>query len=241
MGVFIVAECGVNWRTLDEAKKMIHTFAECGADACKFQMYRPHMVAKHPRAEELQRITMTKEMAGELKTYGETVGIEVFFTPMYPEAVDDLESLYVNRYKVRAKDATNTSLMKKVLSTGKDVIISVAGDRLDWASLDETKSKYRVKLLYCIDRYPAKDEEVHLASAFPAYRSYQSSVEYSGLSDHSPGISCSIAAAAMGAQIIEKHVMLDRSYDWIDAPVSVTPVEFKDMVHHIRRIEVLRR
>jgi len=240
MSVYVVAECGINWRDIGEAKRMIEVFKECGADACKFQMYQPHQVAAHPRAAELQKIIIEESGAKVLKEYGETCDIDVFFTPMYPEAVDILEKLYINRYKVRSKDAVNTSLLKKILETQKEVFISVANDRLDWGILDKTDTKYKVKLLYTVAKYPAKDEEVHLKTAFPALRTYVSSIEYTGLSDHTTGTTCAVAAAAMGAQIIEKHVMLDREFDWIDAPVSVTPVEFKDMVRHIRRVEVLR-
>ncbi len=240
MSVFLIAECGVNWRDLGEAKKMLEIFKECGADACKFQWYKESHVSAHPRADELKKIIFTPETAKELKEYGESLDIEVFWTPMYTQAVDELEKLDLNRYKIRSKDATNTSLIKKVLQTGKETLISVASDRLDWGALDDEKARYRVKLLYCIQRYPAKDEEVHLKYAFPAMRSYQASVEYAGWSEHTEGITAAITAAAMGASIVEKHVMLNREFDWIDAPVSVTPMEFKDMVYHIRRVEVLR-
>lgn len=237
----VVAECGVNWRSVNEAKRMIEVFKECGADACKFQWYKESLVAGHPRAEELKKIMMTPEIAKELKEYGETIDIEVFWTPMFPQAVDELEKLDLNRYKIRSKDATNISLLKRVLQTGKEVLVSVANDRLDWGALDDEKARYRVKLLYCIQRYPAKDEEVHMKYAFPALRSYQASVDYVGYSDHTTGITGCITAVAMGAQIVEKHVMLDNTTDWIDKPVSVTPIEFKEMVYHIRRAEAIRR
>jgi len=240
MSTFIVAECGINWRDLGEAKKMLEVFKECGADACKFQWYKESAVAGHPRVDELKKIMFTPEMAKELKEHAESVDIDIFWTPSYTQAVDELEKLDVNRYKIRSKDAVNTSLLKKVLQTGKETLISVASDRLDWGSLEDEKAMYRVKLLYCIQRYPAKDEEVHLKWAFPALRSYIGSNEYVGYSDHTTGITACIAAVAMGAQIVEKHVMLNREFDWIDSPVSVTPVEFKDMVYHIRRAEVMR-
>lgn len=239
--VFIVAEIGVNWQDIVEAKRMIEVFRESGADACKFQMYKETHVARHPRAEELKKILVTEEIAKELIEHGATCDIEVFFTPMYTQAVDILEKLDVNRYKVRSGDATNTSLLRKVLETRKDVMISVAGDRLDWNALDEADSRYRVQLLYCIARYPAKDSEVHLKTAFPSQRPYISSTDYAGLSDHTTGITCAIAASAMGAQIIEKHVKLGTSYNWIDDEIAVTPLEFKEMVYHIRRIEEMRR
>lgn len=246
MGVFLIAECGVNWRDLKEAKRLIEVFKEVGADACKFQMYRPHQVASHPRAKELQDIIVDEERARELKEHGESIDMEVFFTPMYLEAVDVLEKLGVNRYKIRSRDALNTSLLQKVLATGKDVMISVANDRVDWEPLmqpgpDGKELRYRVKLLHCIEHYPAPDDEVHLCAAFPALRSYRSSVEYAGVSDHTVGITCAVAAVAMGAVIVEKHVKLDNSFDWIDNRVAVTPLEFKEMVEHIRRVEVLRR
>ncbi len=240
MGVYVVAECGVNWRNIAEAKRMIEVFKECGADACKFQMYKPNMVERHPRSKDLLQIVMTEQMARELTEHGESVGVDVFFTPMYPEAVDILERLNVKKYKVRAKDADNAPLLLKVLSTKKDTYISVANNRIGWDTLDAANAKYRVKLLHCIDRYPAKDEEVHLRSVFPSYRSYISSIEYVGISDHTVGTTCCIAAVALGAEVVEKHVMLDRTTDWVDSAVSITPLEFKDMVQHIRRIEVMR-
>ncbi len=240
MSVFVVAECGVNWRSVPEAKKMIEVFKECGADACKFQYYKPAQIANHPRASELTKIAMTPEIVTALKEHGEACGIEIFWTPMFTEAVDILEKHDVNIYKIRSVDATNTSLVRKVCSLKKETFISVAGDRLDWGALDDEESRYRVKLLYCVQRYPAPDSDMHLKSAFPALRSYISNIEYAGLSDHSVGITAPIAATAMGAEIIEKHVALDNQFDWIDASVSVTPLEFKEMVKHIRRVEVMR-
>lgn len=240
-GTFIVAECGINWRDLSEAKKLIEIFGECGANACKFQMYEAEQVSTHPRAKELQSIVVTEDWAKELIAHGRACDTEVFFTPMYPDAVEMLKRLNVTRIKVRSKDATNADLLGKILATKKEVMVSVAGDRLDWDTLEEHGYRYKTRLLYCISKYPAKDDEVHLKNAFPAMRSYISSVDYSGLSDHTTGITCPVAAVAMGAMIIEKHVMLDRKFDWIDAPVSITPLEFKEMAHHIRRTEVLRR
>ena len=238
--VFIVAECGVNWRTVPEAKKMIEVFKECGADACKFQYYTPTHVNNHPRAAELKKIAMSPEIVRELMYHGRSCELEVFFTPMFTDAVDVLEKNDVNIYKIRSLDATNTSLIKKVCATSKETFISVANDRLDWGALRDTDSTYRVKLLYSTQRYPTPDNEMHLRTAFPALRSYISSTEYAGLSDHTVGITCAIAAAAMGAEVIEKHVMLDNQFDWIDKSVSITPMDFKEMVRHLRRVEVLR-
>ena len=238
--MYLIAECGVNWRDVDEAKKMIEVFEACGADAVKFQWYKESNVSKHPRAEELKKIAMTPRLARELKNHAESCGIDILWTPMFAEAVDELEKLDVNAYKIRSIDATNTSLVKKVCSTQKDTYISVANDRLDWHALDDEDSRYRVKLMYCIQRYPAPDNEVHLKLAFPSMRAYISSTDYHGLSDHTTGITCPICAAAMGAKAIEKHVMLDNQIDWIDKAVSLTPMEFKEMVYHVRRAEVLR-
>lgn len=250
MSVFVVAECGVNWVAIESdklrmAKKMIETFKECGADACKFQMYKEYHVAAHPRKDELQAIVLSEDDAKALREHGDGVGIDVFFTPMYVEAVNILERIHVNRYKIRSRDAVNVDLLKAVMATNKDMMVSVANNRVDWDVLctpgsDGKELRYRVKLLYCIEHYPTEDEEVDLTGAFPAMRRYQSSIEYAGLSDHTTGITCPIAAVAMGAKVIEKHVKLDNKYEWVDNAVAITPTEFKEMVYHIRRVEAMR-
>jgi len=120
--VFIIAECGVNWRDLVDADDMIREAAKAGADAVKFQAYQEFPMS-HPLHKELNCIRLDEQKVRYLYWRCQQHGIEFMCTPMYPEAVDMLDP-YVKRWKIRYADKDNYALIEKCEDTGKHMLIS---------------------------------------------------------------------------------------------------------------------
>lgn len=120
---FIIAELGVNFRNLNEADEMIREAAAAGANACKFQCYKPDMVDGNPRRRELIDIILDESAIRYLYWRCLEAGVEFLCTPMYVEAVDMLDP-YVKRWKIRYIDRDNEELVRKCVLTGKPMLIS---------------------------------------------------------------------------------------------------------------------
>ncbi len=123
--LFIVAECGVNWRDLEDAGHMILQAKLTGADAVKFQVYKQEHVAGHPREKELVEKILDADRLAWLSQHAQGCGIEFFATPMYVEAVDMLEKVGVKRYKIRYKDWDNDALVGEVRRRKKPIFVSI--------------------------------------------------------------------------------------------------------------------
>ena len=235
---FIAAELGVNWRNLDEAKKMIGLAQAAGADAVKFQCYLGEHVKGHPKEEELRDKILDQVCLQHLKDIADECGIEFFATPYYPEAVDMLESIGgIKRYKIRYADRCNNDLINAVLKTNKKVLLSCDTAYLDHMIYERgSEVKFnpaRIDYIYCIPEYPPPLEKI----AFPI--DFRDSLFY-GYSNHYPSISAPLAAAARGAEYIEVHVKKSKSHDSytpIDDAVSITFTELEELVKMIREIE----
>ena len=232
---FIAAELGVNWRNLDEAKRMIGLAQEAGADAVKFQCYLGEHVKGHPREAELIEKILRLADLQTLKDTAEECGIEFFATPMYPEAVDMLEKISVKRYKIRYADRYNNDLINAVLKTNKKILLSCDKAYLNHLMYEKGSevefNPARIDYIYCIPEYPP--QEIPLPSDF-------SDSLFEGYSNHYPSISAPLAAAARGAEYIEVHVKKSKSHDSytpIDDAVSITFTELEELVKMIREIE----
>ena len=228
MGVFIVAECGVNWGTMPDVINMIKSSKEAGADAVKFQYFRFQDIKNHPQFEKLHWLALTPVLARQFIDYGKEVGILVFFTPENEDCVDDLEAAGNPLYKIGHNNCRNKKMWEKVAATGKNIIASVGADSYaPRGMIRRLGCKYRTRVLYCNPHYPTENCDVHMPD-FGA--------TYDGFSDHTRGITAALCAVSRGATVIEKHVMIKET-DCIDKSVSVTFEEFAEMVKQIRRIE----
>ena len=240
----IVAEAGVAWRNLDEAKLMIEHAKAAKVDAVKFQVYSDEVIRQSPVYEDLKRIMLNKETSHILLEHGKAVNCEVFFSVMYPEAIDFLEELNAKRYKIREKDARilvsesgsaspvePSPLIKRVMETNKPVYMSVERKPLDayW------RLHPRIIWLYCKPVYPARLEELEL---------WKCSLNH-GFSCHCPEIVAPVTAAAMimstksthDAKVIEVHVSNEPKADYIDGNVSFNFQELAEITKSIRAIE----
>ncbi len=251
--VFIIAELSANHAgSLQIAKDTIYSAKEAGADAVKLQTYTPEwMTLKIDREEfkagdlwkneylyDLYQKAMTPlEWHEELFNYGRSLGLEVFSSPFSKEAVDFLEEFNPSAYKIASFEITDYELIDYAASKGKPMIISTGVATMDdmQNAVDICKKRsVELALLKCTSAYPAPRSEVNLKT-IPAIKEIFK-VEV-GFSDHTLGISAPVAAVAMGARIIEKHFILDKSFNSPDRDFSLTPDEFKEMVKAVRETE----
>ncbi|MCK4921273.1 MAG: pseudaminic acid synthase, partial [Bacteroidales bacterium] len=174
----------------------------------------------------------------KIQTLANDIGLDFFSSPFDFDAVEKLESLNVPYYKIASLEITDIPLIQKVAQTGKPVIISIGiAEEEDIELAVKTvrdEGNNQIALLKCTSAYPTPYNEINL-KAIPLLRDRYKVI--SGLSDHTLGISVPIAAAAIGAKIIEKHFIFDKNIPSVDRDFSLDPDEFKDMVDAVRQVE----
>jgi len=254
--VYVIAELSANHgHSFDQAVAIIHAAKAAGADAVKVQTYTPETITINSENSyfrvgggtlwdgrnlyDLYREAYTPwEWQPQLKKIANAVGLDFFSSAFDPSAVEFLETLDVPAHKVSSFELVDIPLIQKMAATGKPLIMSTGMATLDEISeavqAARAAGALEIALLKCTSAYPATPEEMHLrtipelASRFgvPA-----------GLSDHTLGIAVPVAAAALGACIIEKHLTLSRAAGGPDAAFSLQPEEFKAMVDAVRVAE----
>jgi pseudaminic acid synthase len=253
---FIVAELSANHNhNFDVAVKTIKAAKEAGADAVKIQTYTPDTMTIDCDNEYFQikqgtlwdGITLYElykraytpwEWHKELFEYARNIGLTIFSTPFDKTAVDFLETLNNPIYKIASFEITDIPLIEYAASKMKPMVISTG-----IATLDEINDAVEIclkvgnkdiTLLKCTSSYPAPLEEANLLTIPDMKKMLGTKV---GLSDHTMGDIAAIGAVALGAEIIEKHFIIDRNLGGPDAPFSMEPEEFAQMVEQIRMIE----
>lgn len=253
---YIVAEMSANHhQDFDQAVRLIHAAKEAGADAIKLQTYTPDTLTINCDNEHFQigKGTVWEgrnlyDLYGEaytpwewqpkLKEIANDLGLDLFSTPFDHTAVGFLEEMGVPAFKIASFEIVDLLLVRRIAETGKPIIMSTGMATL--SEIDEAVRTAReagaeqIALLKCTSTYPAPPKEInlftipHLAQAFgvPA-----------GLSDHTLGIAVPIAAVALGACIVEKHLTLSRDIPSPDSAFSLEPHEFRAMVEAIRVAE----
>ncbi len=246
----VIAEIGNNHNGMfDRAIEMIDRAAEMGADCAKFQMrhlrsiYRDRTLrgAGDDLGTEyvldlLRRFELPPEQHRMLAAHCAEKGIIYMCTPWDDQSVAALEAIGVPAYKVASADLTNLPLLETLASTGKPLIISTGMSTLDEirTSIDLLNGrKSQFALLHCNSTYPAPFHDINLRW-INSLREFHPLVGYSG---HERGTSVSLAAAALGACIIERHFTLDRSMEGPDHAASLEPTDFGRLVEGIREIE----
>lgn len=254
--VFIIAELSANHNNdFDLAVKTIQAMAEVGADAVKVQTYRPESLTIDldtgfftPRTEGLWKgytpwklfteAAMPYEWQPKLKKVAEDLGLVFFSSPFDLEAVDFLETLSVPMYKIASFEITDISLIEYAASKGKPMIISTGvAEEQDIQLAIETCRKTgnnQITLLKCTSQYPATIEQANLLTIPDMKKRFGVEV---GVSDHTMGSIVPVVAVSLGAKVVEKHFILDRSLGGPDSAFSMEPQEFKDMVDAVRQAE----
>lgn len=253
----IIAEAGVNHNgDIELARKLIDAAANAGADLVKFQTFKADRLvtaaaakaqyqtettdAAESQHEMIRKLELSREMHDELISYCNEKKIGFFSTGFDIESLDMLIELGLEFIKVPSGELTNLPYLRHVGSLQKSVILSTGMANLseieDALSVLENAGLTREKIcvLHCNTEYPTPMQDVNLLSMLNIQHAFQVDVGYS---DHTLGIEVPIAAVALGAKVIEKHLTLDRSLPGPDQPASLEPIEFADMVRAIRNIE----
>lgn len=255
MSVYIIAEAGVNHNgSLDTALALAEKAREAGADCVKFQTF----IAENTICRQAEKAAYQKETTGgstsqldmvkklelpfeaflTLKKHCGQIGITFLSTPFDLESIAFLNTLDMPFWKIPSGEVTNLPYLLAIAKTKKPVVMSTGMCELVeiQAAVDVLKSNGtpKITLLHCNTEYPTPYSDVNL-------RAMQTMREQFGLetgySDHTPGIEIPIAAAAMGAAVIEKHFTLDRNMEGPDHRASLEPEELKAMVSAVRHVE----
>lgn len=252
---YIIAEMSANHAgNIERAKEIIKVAKVCGADCVKIQTYTPdtitidcdtpyfHIENGTWEGENLYQLYSKAytpwEWHKELKEEADRVGIDFFSTPFDNTAVDLLEDIGVEFYKIASFELVDLPLLKYVASKGKPIIMSTGMSAL--SEIDEAVQAIRdvgnndIALLRCASAYPAITDQMNLRTMQNMSETFGVPV---GLSDHSMGSVGAITAVALGASIIEKHFCLSRDIENPDSSFSMEPEEFKQMVSDIRQAE----
>lgn len=253
--VFIIAEAGVNHNgSLDLALRLVDAAKASGADAVKFQTFRAdklatrsaHKAAYQERTtaeaetqfEMLQRLELDVAAHRRLIDHCEELGIQFLSSPFDGPSVDLLDSLNVSLYKVPSGEITNFPFLRHLAQKRRPIILSTGmstlGEVEEAVEVLRDAGSHQITLLHCVTEYPAPYDEVNLRAMQTLKLAFGLPVGYS---DHTPGIEISIAATALGAEVIEKHFTLDRSLPGPDHAASLEPAELKEMVTAIRNVE----
>ena len=252
---FIVAEMSGNHnQSLERGLEIVTAAAKSGAHGLKVQTYTPDTMTIDLDEREFHISDPKSLWAGTslYKLYGEAytpwewhkpifdhareLGMIPFSTPFDDTAVEFLESLDVPCYKIASFENTDLPLIRRVAATGKPLIISTGMATV--AELDETVRTAReagckdLILLKCTSTYPATPENTNILTIPHLRELFGCEI---GLSDHTMGVGVSIASAALGATVIEKHFTLNRADGGVDSAFSMEPAEFAQLVAETER------
>ena len=256
MGVFIIAEAGVNHNgSLKLAKKLVDEAKNAGVDCIKFQTFiAENIVSKTAVKAEYQKqntnnssesqYNMLKKLELsfsdfiELNNYCKAKNIQFLSTAFDFESIDFLSSLDMNVWKIPSGEITNLPYLIKIANLGKDVIISTGMSTMEdiqnALSVLKTNGAGNITVLHCTTEYPAPFADVNLKAMLTIKDKFDVNIGYS---DHTKGIEIPISAVALGATVIEKHFTLDKNMQGPDHKASLEPHELKKMVESIRNVE----
>ncbi|MEK7642585.1 MAG: pseudaminic acid synthase [Patescibacteria group bacterium] len=258
---FIIAEMSGNHnRNYEKAEEIVREAAKAGADAIKLQTYtadtitidskKPWFMEKNKENPAEWQGTSLYELYTKgntpwewhkpLKALAESLGLAFFSTPFDTTAVDFLEDLGVDFYKIASYESTDHLLMKKIASTGKPIIMSLGYPTRD--ETDESVAFLRslgvnnLILLHCVTYYSDKLDpaQSYLATMLDMAQRYEVPV---GLSDNNGGIEVPVLAIALGASVLEKHMIIAKEEGGNDSRFSLSAKNFADMVSTIRQVE----
>jgi len=257
MRVFIIAEAGVNHNgSIDLAKKLINAASSSGADSIKFQTFiAKNLVTKNSEKANYQKITsdeeetqldmlkkfeLNKEAHLELIRYSKVKNIKFLSSPFDHDSIELLDEIGLEIFKIPSGEITNLPYLKHIGKLNKKIILSTG-----MSNFDEVKSalnilvnsgtkKNNITILHSNTEYPTPMQDVNLRAMITIGKELD--VKF-GYSDHTLGIEVDIAAVAIGAHCIEKHITLDCNMEGPDHKASLEPSQFKEMVKAIRNIE----
>ncbi len=250
---FVIAEFGHNHQgSIETAKKMIDSAAECGVNSIKLQkrsnktLYTKEMYNKpyehgdsfgKTYGEHREALEFNKKQYIELKQYAESKALVFFATPFDFESVDFLEELGTPAYKIASGDITNYPLIEYIANKGRPVFLSTGA-----STMEEVKNAYHILqkkvaqicIMQCTSGYPVENyQEINLRVIETYKREFPDAII--GYSGHENGIVLPVVAYILGARVIEKHFTLNRSMKGRDHKFSLEPVGMRKMVRDLKR------
>jgi N-acetylneuraminate synthase/N,N'-diacetyllegionaminate synthase len=257
--VIIIAEAGVNHNgELNKALELVKIAAEAGADYVKFQTFKADLLVsktalkaeyqkttldngENTQYEMLKKLEIPYEWHFKLMEYSKTLGIKFLSTGFDNETIDFLDDLGIEVFKVPSGEITNYTYLKNIASKNKPVILSTGmaemyeiNDAIELLKCNGV-DKNDITVLHCNTAYPTEMSDVNLLAMKDIADNFNVKIGYS---DHTLGIEVPIAAAALGATIIEKHFTIDKQLPGPDHQASLDPDELKLMVRLIRNTEI---
>ena len=255
MGVFIIAEAGVNHNgSFELAYKLVDAAKNAGVDCIKFQTFKSKNLVSHTakkaeyqkattedssQQDMLKKLELSYDEFLALKDYCDQVGICFLSTPFDVDSIEFLNTINMPFWKIPSGEVTNLPYLLALAKTGKPVVMSTGMCEMEEIEaaikvLRENGTK-EIRLLHCKTEYPTPFEDVNLKAMQTMRDAFGLEVGYS---DHTKGIEVPVAAAALGATVIEKHFTLDCDMEGPDHKASLEPDELAAMVKSIRHIEL---
>jgi pseudaminic acid synthase len=257
-GTYIIAELSANHNgSLQNALKSIQAAKDAGANAIKLQTYTAETITLNARTKDFlitqdtlwdgkylydlyQEAYTPWEWHEELFAFARETGIDIFSSPFDKTAVDFLEKFNPSAYKIASFEITDYELIRYTASKMKPIIISTGialeEEIKDAVEICRSVGNSDIILLKCTSQYPAPLHEANLVTIQDLAKRYS---VVSGFSDHTLGSTAPIVAVTLGAKVIEKHFIIDKSIGGADAEFSMNAREFKEMVQSIRDAEQL--
>lgn len=252
--VYFIAEMsGNHGGSLDEAIKIVRAAAEAGADCLKTQTYTADTITIDAPGSDFRtndgglwegrtlydlydEAHTPWEWQADIKEECERLGMDFLSSVFDPSSVDFLETLEVGAYKIASPELIDVPLIRYAASKGKPVVISCGMGSIEEIqdAVDACRSagNGNIVLLKCTSEYPATYEDMNIATVSDMANRFGCAV---GLSDHSMGYGVDVAAAVLGARVIEKHFCLSREHETVDSAFSMEPAEFAAMVSSTRQ------
>ena len=240
---FVIAELGINHNgNLGLAKKLISSAARAGVDAVKFQTYITEKRVKKnsPIFDILKKCELKFKDFEILKKYSNVKKVEFMSTPFDLESFKFLDDIGVSKIKIASFDTVNLSFLKEISRYNKEFIMSVGMSKLNEIrkayNILKKNKKNKVSLLHCISSYPTEEKDANLKCLKILRNTFNCDI---GQSDHTNDIFVPMCAVAMGATIIEKHFMINKSMKCVDKPVSISETQMRNLVDNIIRFEAM--
>ncbi len=247
---YVIGEIGINHNgDLENAKKLIDVAAIAGCDAVKFQKRTPEVCVPMEQRnirrdtpwgemtyfEYRFRVEFNEDQYAEIDRYCRQKGIHWFASPWDPPAVDFLNKFDMPCFKIASASVTDIEMLDKVASTGRPVILSTG-----MSTQEEIKKAVsrldpnKLLVAHATSAYPCKPEELNLKVIQTLKKEYDCPIGYSG---HETGLQTTVAAVALGATFVERHITLDRAMWGTDQAASVEPSGIMRLVRDIRVVE----
>ncbi|KJU82056.1 N-acylneuraminate-9-phosphate synthase, spore coat polysaccharide biosynthesis protein spsE [Candidatus Magnetobacterium bavaricum] len=249
--VYFVAEIGSNYMNFDEAKTLIDIAVDIGVDAVKFQTFEADTITtkniyfdmeitgRIRQYDLFKSFEHSKDLQRQVYEYAKQRSISVYSAPSHIKDIEFMEKIDVPVYKIGSDLACHIPLLEEVAMTGKPILLSTG-----LCTLDEVKDsveavlnigRSQIALYHCVSNYPTQFNEVNLRAIHTLKEVFGVPV---GLSDHTVGIEISLAAVAIGSDMIERHLTFDKNAKGPDHIISLDKNEFTQLIMQSRNIEI---